>query len=252
MFVEVLAQGSLWGWGLDSRCLVVGVHCGVYTCGVLVYICLACLFFSGTLISGVNSFRHVVVLLPELDEVRNRRRMLGLTQGELAGLVDVSRTSLSKLENGLADLGYGKVKRIFDELERLERERAEGLGLGGGSLGRVHSVPVEYVEAGVVLGDVWARMVERDFSQFPVCREGVFVGSVSERTVNRVILDMGLVEAVSTCVEEVMEPPFPVLDVGTPVGSVIRLLQRCQGVLTSRGGVVTGIVTNSDVGKGFL
>jgi len=64
-------------------------------------------------------------------------------------------------------------------------------------------------------------------------------------------LELGLVEAVAVCVGEVMEPPFPVLDVGTPLRSVIPLLQRCQGVLTSRGGVVTGIVTNSDVGKGF-
>ena len=209
------------------------------------------MFFAGTFISGVLSFPHVVDVLPELDEIRNRRRMLGLTQGELAGLVGVSRTSLSKLENGLADLGYGKVKRIFDELERLERERAEGIGLGGYSLERVHSVPVECVEAGMVLGDVWARMVERDFSQFPVWREGVFVGSVTERTINRTILERGLEEAVSIYVEEVMEPPFPVLDVGIPVRSVILLLQRFQGVLTSRGGVVIGIVSNSDVGKVF-
>ena len=53
-------------------------------------------------------------------------------------------------------------------------------------------------------------------------------------------------------VEEVMTPPFPVLDVGTPVRSVIPLLQSCQGILTTKSGVIIGIVTNSDVGKGFL
>jgi predicted transcriptional regulator len=116
---------------------------------------------------------------------------------------------------------------------------------------QVHSVPVEYVEAGMVLGGVWTRMVERDFSQFHVWREGVVVGSVTEKTINRTILERGLEEAVSLHVEEVMDPPFPVLDVGTPMKSMIPLLQRCQGVLTSRGGVVTGIVTNSDIGKGF-
>ena len=52
-------------------------------------------------------------------------------------------------------------------------------------------------------------------------------------------------------VEEIMDPPFPVLDVGASLRLAIPLLQAAQGVLTSRGGVVTGIVTNSDVGKGF-
>ncbi len=208
-------------------------------------------FSIRTFISGAAFFSGVVAVLPELEEIRTRRKMLGLTQGELAEAVSLSRTSLSKLENGLADLGYGKVKRLFDVLERVERERALSLGLEGVSLEEIHSVPVEYVEAGLVLGDVWVRMVERGFSQFPVRREGVVVGCVSERMVNRMVFDRGFEEAIGMGVEEVMGPPFPVLDVGAPLRLVIPLLQVGPGVLTSRGGVVTGIVTNSDIGKGF-
>jgi predicted transcriptional regulator len=208
-------------------------------------------FSSRTFISGAPIFSGVVAVLPELKEIRSRRKMLGLTQGELAEAGGLSRTSLSKLENGLADLGYGKVKRLFDVLERVERERALALGLEGVSLEGVHSVPVEYVEAGVVLGDVWARMVERGFSQFPVRREGVVVGCVTERMVNRMVFDRGFEEAVAMRVEEIMGPPFPVLDVRAPVRLAIPLLQVGKGVLTSREGIVTGIVTNSDIGKGF-
>ncbi len=217
----------------------------------LVDIYYAKVFSIRTFISGAAFFSCMVSALPELKEIRTRRKMLGLTQGELAEAVSLSRTSLSKLENGLADLGYGKVKRLFDVLERVERERALSLGLEGVSLGEVHSVPVEYVEAGLVLGDVWVRMVERGFSQFPVRREGVVVGCVSERMVNRMVFDRGFEEAIGMGVEEVMGPPFPVLDVGAPLRLVIPLLQVGPGVLTSRGGVVTGIVTNSDIGKGF-
>ncbi len=208
-------------------------------------------FSIRTFISGAPIFSGVMAVLPELKEIRSRRKMLGLTQGELAEAVSLSRTSLSKLENGLADLGYGKVKRLFDVLERVERDRALALGLEGVSLGEVHSVPVEYVESGLVLGDVWVRMVERGFSQFPVRREGVVVGCVSERMVNRMVFERGFEEAVGMRVEEIMGPPFPVLDVGVPLRLAIPLLQVGQGVLTSRGGIVTGIVTNSDVGKGF-
>ena len=190
-------------------------------------------------------------LLPELTEIRNRRRLLGLTQGKLANAVGVSRTSLSKLENGLIDLGYNKVKGLFDELERLERVRAETYSVGGVTLEQVHSVPVEYVDERLALGDVWAKMVETDYSQFPVLRKGVVVGSVTERTVNRAILEWGLEEAVSRGVGGLMETPFPVLDEGTSVRSVIPLLQDSQAVLTTRGGIIIGIMTNSDVGKAF-
>jgi predicted transcriptional regulator len=110
---------------------------------------------------------------------------------------------------------------------------------------------VEYVEPGVVLGDVWAMMVERGFSQFPVRREGIVVGCVTERMVNRMVFERGFEVAVGMGVEEVMGAPFPVLDVGASLRLVIPLLQVGQGVLTSRGGVVVGIVTNSDIGKGF-
>jgi predicted transcriptional regulator len=94
-------------------------------------------------------------------------------------------------------------------------------------------------------------MVERGFSQFPVRREGVVVGCVTERMVNRMVFDRGFEEAVAMRVEEIMGPPFPVLDVRAPVRLAIPLLQVGKGVLTSREGIVTGIVTNSDIGKGF-
>ncbi len=204
-----------------------------------------------TFISVAFNIWCVVAVLPEVDKIRAKRRMLGLTQGELAGLVDVSRTSMSKLENGLADLGYGKVKRIFDELERLERERGEALGLEGVFLWMVHSVPIEYVAEELPLDGVLARMVEMDYSQFPVWKNYVAVGSVTEKIVNRTIYERGFEEAMSMRVSEVMGPPFPVLDIRTPLRLAIPLLQECQGVLTSQGGKVTGIVTNIDVGKGY-
>ena len=233
-----------------SMCVLRGSFRFIVACR-LVDIYYAEMFVPRTFISGAPIFSGVVAVLPELKEIRSRRKMLGLTQGELAEAVSLSRTSLSKLENGLADLGYGKVKRLFDVLERVERDRASALGLEGVSLEGVHSVPVEYVESGMVLGDVWARMVERGFSQFPVRDGGIVVGCVTERMVNRMVFERGFEEAVEMRVEEVMGAPFPVLDVGAPLRLAIPLLQAAQGVLTSRGGVVEGIVTNSDVGKGF-
>lgn len=56
------------------------------------------------------------------------------------------------------------MKRIFDELERLKGDSAESLNMGLLWRG-FHSVPAESVEVGVAQGDVWFRIVEKDYSQ---------------------------------------------------------------------------------------
>jgi predicted transcriptional regulator len=189
----------------------------------------------------------MATLLPNVNEIRAKRKMLGLTQAKLAESAGISRASLSKLENKLTDMSYGNVKKIFDTLAQLERERIEALELEGIYLGMVHSSPIEYMEVSLPLDGVLEAMVRTRFSQFPVWKDGVAVGVVTEKIVNRTIYERGFEVAMSVLVGEVMDPPFPVLDINTPLRLVIPLLQECQGVLTSQAGEVTGIVTNFDV-----
>ncbi|MBS0422359.1 MAG: helix-turn-helix transcriptional regulator [Proteobacteria bacterium] len=50
-------------------------------------------------------------------EIRRSRLSLGLTQGELAAASNVTRTTLSQLENGvIKDLGIRKVEAILEQL----------------------------------------------------------------------------------------------------------------------------------------
>ena len=177
--------------------------------------------------------------------------MLGLTQAKLAESAGISRASLSKLENKLTDMSYGNVKKIFDTLALLERERIEAQELEGIYLGMIHSSPIDYMEVSTPLDGVLDEMLRIRFSQFPVWKIGVVVGVVTEKIVNRTIYERGFEVAMSVLVGEVMGPPFPVLDVKTPLRLVIPLLQECQGVLTSQAGEVTGIVTNFDVWDGY-
>jgi transcriptional regulator with XRE-family HTH domain len=57
-------------------------------------------------------------LLRELGTaVRQRRQEMGLSQEQLARLVDLSRATISELENGkLKDLGSNRVERLANEL----------------------------------------------------------------------------------------------------------------------------------------
>ena len=59
-------------------------------------------------------------MFPPLEEIAQKRRMLGLKQAELARLAGVSQSLIAKLESGKIDSSYTKVKTIFEVLERLE------------------------------------------------------------------------------------------------------------------------------------
>ncbi|MEM2547192.1 MAG: helix-turn-helix domain-containing protein, partial [Candidatus Bathyarchaeia archaeon] len=59
-------------------------------------------------------------MLPSLDEIAKRRKLLGLTQKQLAKIAGVSQSFVAKVESGKIDPSYSKVKAIFDVLERME------------------------------------------------------------------------------------------------------------------------------------
>jgi predicted transcriptional regulator len=59
-------------------------------------------------------------MLPPLEEIAQKRRLLGLKQAELAKLAGVSQSLIAKLESGKIDSSYTKVKTIFEALEKLE------------------------------------------------------------------------------------------------------------------------------------
>ena len=61
-------------------------------------------------------------MLPSIDEVAKKRRIMGLTQQKLARLAGVSQSLIAKLESQKIDPSYTKVKSIFDTLEKLQTE----------------------------------------------------------------------------------------------------------------------------------
>ena len=61
-------------------------------------------------------------MLPSLEEVAKKRKILGLTQQKLARLAGVSQSLIAKLESQKIDPSYTKVKGIFDALEGLQTE----------------------------------------------------------------------------------------------------------------------------------
>ena len=88
-------------------------------------------------------------------------------------------------------------------------------------------------------------MVETDFSQFPVDSNGHIVGSITEKAINKAILENKSGQLIS----KIMEDPFPILNVSTSLSLVSSLIMSTGAVLTQKDSEIIGIVTNADIGK---
>jgi cystathionine beta-synthase len=91
---------------------------------------------------------------------------------------------------------------------------------------------------------------QHGISQAPVVRDDTgdvssFVGSIRERQLlDRVFRDP---DALQADVAEVMGPPIPLIEHAEPVEVAFSALQDAPAVLVSRGSLVTGVLTRSDL-----
>jgi predicted transcriptional regulator len=190
-------------------------------------------------------------MLPNVSELRSKRKRLGMTQSQLAKKTGLSRSSITKLENGHYKLSYEKVKKLFDYLENEEFIRIKNYKIGSVTLGEIDHHGYTSCNAQELVHSVWALMLETDFSQLVIKNKGEIVGSISERRINRALIEYGPDKANSLPVKEIMESSFPCLDVNIPVASVIPLLQKVQAILTVENNQIIGIITNSDINKAY-
>ncbi|MGD0644751.1 MAG: CBS domain-containing protein [Candidatus Bathyarchaeia archaeon] len=180
-------------------------------------------------------------MFPTLEEIAKRRRRLGLKQSELAKMAGVSQSLIAKLEAGTIDSSYTKVRTIFDVLERLEfksKVQAE----------KVLHNEVITVQKSEPISKVVKLMKDHGYSQIPVFEGKHSVGSVSEKTILRQIMEGKDLEQISSLpTEEIMEEAFPQIDEDAPLSLISSLLQTYSAVLVSKKGEVIGIITKADL-----
>ncbi len=187
-------------------------------------------------------------MLPDLKEIRNKRKALNLTQQDLATRTNLSRSTITKIEIGYLDPSYSKVKNIFDTLNHLETQvspnKFENI-----TLEDIHTTPIEYVDASQSIYEVYIRMVETAFSQFPVQSNGHIIGSITERAITRAVFESKGENASEQPISNILEEPFPILSITTPLILVNSLITHTQAMLTQKNNDIIGIITNSDIGK---
>jgi cystathionine beta-synthase len=102
------------------------------------------------------------------------------------------------------------------------------------------------VTPGTTVRQALRLMSLHDVSQLPVMEGANCVGSVADWSLTAKSLDNSKI--LDATVSEIMDAPFPIVDVGQPVDAVAKLLSKSNpAVLVRAEGNVQGIVTRSDM-----
>ncbi len=182
-------------------------------------------------------------MLHSLDTIAVRRRAVGLTQSQLAGLSGVSQSYIAKLEAKKIEPSYNKVKAILEALAGLEQRMEK-------KVGEIMTTEIVSIGRGDTVQDAANLMSNHGFSQLPVIDGGRPVGSITERTiVERIVGARGDGRIADRPVSEVMDDPFPQVGEDAPVSLVANMLRVYPAVLVHRKDTVAGIVTKADLLK---
>ena len=179
-------------------------------------------------------------MFPKLNEISKKRKLMGLTQSELAKLSGVSQSLIAKLESGKIEPSYTKVKEIFETLNKLEvKNKIKATRINYNKLVSVQSD--ELVSQAVLL------MKKHGYSQLPVFKRKQVVGSISEKTILTQILEGKYLDQISKLpIWEVMDESLPQVNEDAPLSLISSLLQVYPAVLISTKGDVKGIITKAD------
>jgi predicted transcriptional regulator len=180
-------------------------------------------------------------MLPQLHEITNKRRLLGLKQAELAKLAGVSQSLIAKLESGKIDSSYTKVKTIFETLEKIEVQKKV-------KARKVLQNEIVGIQKNETVSKAIQLMKNCGYSQLPVFCGKQSVGSISEKTLlNQILAGKDLSQIAKLPAENVMEESFPQVDEGAPLSLISELLKVYPAVLVSKKGTPIGIITKADL-----
>lgn len=197
---------------------------------------------------------EMVFQMPPFDDlvkwISDSRKKLGLSQQKVARAAGLTSSTISKVEGGLIK-NYDTLFKVVSVLREEVIKRKEVRDIFTLFAERIMHGRVETVSADETVYEVWRKMKEKAYSQFPVEDQGKIVGSITEMGINRAIETFGAGEARRIKVREIMEDPFPQIPLNTPLPLIIHLLRVYQAVLVVKGGEVIGIITNTDIGEAF-
>ena len=174
-----------------------------------------------------------------VENLKNLRREIGMTQAELAIEVGVSQSYIARLERKSLDPKLSVVNKIVEVLTSHQSKT-------GKLCSDIMTSEPLTIDARDVVSTAVSLMQEHSFSQLPVLRGTQMVGIITEWDIIQ-NLQHDLHEI---SVQAVMSPSGSLMvDEDTSVDVIIPLFENYQAVLVHNQGRIQGIITRSDLLK---
>ncbi len=184
-------------------------------------------------------------MLPQLKEIKVKRKQLDLTQKNLARESNVSQSLIAKTESFYLVPSYDKAKRIFDALDRIEEKQKI-------TAKDLMNRKVYCISPNESLRKAINAMKKNSVEQLPVIEEKKAIGMVSEKMILELLGGKRKIDLDETKVRDIMGDSFPIIQEETPFQLVNSMLRYSQALLIAKKGKILGIISNSDVLKALL
>ena len=182
---------------------------------------------------------------PPASDIKRIRKSLDITQTELAAASGVSQSSIAKIERGRMSASSDTVVKLFETLDGMRRDEKKDL-----TAADVASEKVVTVQSTDKVHQASDLMRATGYSQLPVLKGDVPVGSISERGILELLRQGSTMEELGqSVISKVMDESYPVVSDSTPVSSVTSLMSSSGAVLVSKKGKIVGLITSADILK---
>ncbi len=162
-------------------------------------------------------------VLPNLSRIKYLRKKLNISQKELGEKLDISQSTISRIENGDMDPPYSKVKKIIEflENERMMKKRSK-----------------KHAE------DIITLMSKNNFSQIPILEKNHNFGSITAKKIQKHITKSP--DLINADILTIIELPFPEVEKNWNAKDISNLLIKYPAVLVKENNIFIGIITDAD------
>ncbi len=182
---------------------------------------------------------------PPVSDIKRIRKSLDVTQTELAAASGVSQSTIAKIERGRMSASYETVVKLFETLEGMRKSEKRDL-----TAADVASDKVVTVQSTDKVHQASDLMRATGYSQLPVLKGDIPVGSISERGIFELLRQGSTMDQLAqTVIAKVMDESYPVVADSTPMSSVTSLMSSSGAVLVSKKGKIVGMITSADILK---
>ncbi len=175
----------------------------------------------------------------KIQEIKNLRKKLGVTQTELAKKAGVSQAYIAKIEANKVDPKVSTFNRILRALEDFKKDvkRAKD----------VMNSPIIYIRPDDTLIHAMTLMRKNEISQLPVIEGEKVIGSITEKSLVEKLNIEKIKDFAEKKVRSFMEDPFLVVSKNETLETILSLLKENNAVLVESEGKFVGIITRADL-----